>query len=171
MFDYRIERQQDDGSWSAQEFRSVDDSDAITYGLSVRTANRCELYQAERWLATFDGAAEANDSSGPQADGNRNRSLVEMETEVAYFYRRALKEREWSRNGVSAAAKLVHRKTAENLESLARVVEAARRRRTFYDVNSFQGKNRSSCAGYLKVPCCNFCGWHFSPEVRPGVNP
>ena len=83
MFDYRIEGQQDDGSWSVQEFRSVDDSDAITYGLRVRTSNRCELYQADRWLATFDGVAGASDVSASHPNGKRDPNLVEMETEVA----------------------------------------------------------------------------------------
>lgn len=112
MFKYRIDRQQNDGSWSVQEFQSVDDTDAITYGLRVRTANRCELYEADRWLATFDGVAVANNLSSSHANENTNRSFVEMETEVAYFHRRA------------------------------RLVEAARRRLTFYDVNASRGENR-----------------------------
>ena len=63
MLRHRFDRQQDDGTSSVQEFQSVDDHEAITYGLSIRTANRCELYQAHRWLATFDAAIWANDNA------------------------------------------------------------------------------------------------------------
>ena len=59
-----------------------------------------------------------------------------METEAAYFYRRASEEREWSRDDGSADAKLAHLSMAEYLESLARAVEAKRRRLSFYDVNA-----------------------------------
>ena len=142
MVKYRIDRQQSDGSWSAQEFQSVDDTDAITYGLRVRTANRCELYEADRWLATFDGVAVANNISHPHANENINRSFAGTETEVACFHRRALEEWEPSPNGVRAAAKLANLTTAEHRESLVRVVEAVRRRRAFYDVNASRGENR-----------------------------
>lgn len=142
MVNYRIERQHDDGSSSVQKFRSVDDSGAIAYGLRVRTANRCELYQSDRWLATIDGVAEATVVSGPQAHGNRNRSFVKIETEVAYFHRRALQEMERGRKSVRAAANLNHLARAERLESLARAVEAAQRRLTFYDVNAIRGAGR-----------------------------
>lgn len=139
MFTYRIECQQNDGSWSVQEFQSVDDADAISCGLRLRTASGCELYQEDRWLATFDGVADANDVSDTHANGNRNQPWVEVETEVAYFHRRAVQERERSRNGASAAAMLAHLATAKHLESYARAVEAVRRRRTFYDVNASKG--------------------------------
>lgn len=142
MFNYRIERQQDDGSWSVQKFRAVDDSGAIAYGLRVRTANKCELYQSDRWLATFDGVAEASVVSDPQAHGNRNRSFVKIETEVAYFQRRALQERERGRKSGRLAGKLTHLTKAEQLDSLARAVEAAQRRLTFYDVNAVRGAGR-----------------------------
>jgi hypothetical protein len=58
MLCYRIDFQQDDGSWSTHEFQSVSDDVAISHGLRVRTANTCKLYQAERWLATFDRAPQ-----------------------------------------------------------------------------------------------------------------
>ena len=71
MLSYRIDCQQDDGSWSAHEFQSVNDDLAVAHALRVRTANRCELYQADRSLATFDralqlgkrGFAAANDNT------------------------------------------------------------------------------------------------------------
>ena len=135
---YRVDYQQGDGSWSVHDFWSVDDDDAVTIGLSLRTAKRSELYQEDRWLATFDSVAAANDVSDPHASGKRNQSWVEMETEVAYFHRRALQERERSRNGASAAAKLAHLVTAKRLESFARAVEAVQRRLTFYDVNALK---------------------------------
>jgi len=134
MFTYRIERQHIDGSWSVQEFQSVDD--AITCGMRLRTASGCELYQEDRWLATFDSVAATNDVSDPHASEKRIQSWVETETKVAYFHRRALQERERKRNGASAAAKLAHLATAKHLESFARAVEAVRRRLTFYDVNA-----------------------------------
>lgn len=139
MFTYRIERQQKNGSCSVQEFQSVDDADAITCGLRLRGAGGCELYQEDRWLATFDSVADANDVIGIHVNGKCHQSWVEMETEVAYFHRRALQERERSRNGVSAAAKLAHLATAEHLESYARAVEAVQRRRAFHDVNALKG--------------------------------
>lgn len=58
MLDYRFFRQMDDGTWRVQLLKFADDDDAISYGLVTRSANRCELYQAERWLATFDGARQ-----------------------------------------------------------------------------------------------------------------
>ena len=73
MLHYRIDRQQDDGSWSTLEFQAVNDDHAIAHALRLRTANTCELYQAERWLATFDRAPKpehrwlvpANDNTIP----------------------------------------------------------------------------------------------------------
>lgn len=56
MHNYRFELQENDGRWSAHEFQSFDDDDAVRHARRMRTANRCELYQADRWLATFDGA-------------------------------------------------------------------------------------------------------------------
>jgi len=62
MLSYRIDCQGDDGSWSAHEFMAVDDDHAIAHALRVRTANTSELYQASRWLATFDRAPELRKS-------------------------------------------------------------------------------------------------------------
>lgn len=62
-----------------------------------------------------------------------------METEAAYFYRRASQEREWSRVDGSATNKLAHLSMADYLESLARAVEASRRRLAFHDVNVSSG--------------------------------
>ena len=103
MFSYRFDRQQDDGSWSVQEFQSLNDTEAIACGLRLRTGSRCELYEADRWLATFDGVTAANNITNFPANENTIAGFVEMETEVAYFHRRALKEIERSRNGVSAS--------------------------------------------------------------------
>jgi len=54
MLNYRIDVQQDDGSWAAHEFYSSSDDHAIAHAVRLRTANTSQLYQAERWLATFD---------------------------------------------------------------------------------------------------------------------
>lgn len=142
MLCYRLHRQQDDGSWSVQEFQCLNDGDAIDCGLRLRTGNTCELYEADRWLATFDGVTVANNFTNFPANENTIASFVEIETEVAYFHRRALEEIGRSQNGVSAAAKLAHHATANYFESLARTVEAVRCRLTFYDVNSNRGSSR-----------------------------
>ena len=76
MLSYRLECLQADGSWSAHEFQSADDDDAIIYGLSERTARRCELYQAGRWLATFDGPAELRRTPNCAANENTITSFV-----------------------------------------------------------------------------------------------
>ena len=133
MPDYRIDHQGADGSWSAQEFHSVHDEDAIAYALRVRTAHTCELYQAARWLATFDGMTGLHPARSAPAD-------VEGETEGAYFYRRASDEREQGLAAVNASAKVAHLDMANYFESLARVVEAKRRRLAFYDVNAGRGE-------------------------------
>lgn len=152
MPNYRFDRQQDDGTWSVQEFQSVDDQEAITYGLSIRTANRCELYQAHRWLATFDGAIWANDNTAPRAIEKANLSFVwtstEMETESAYFRRRASEEKRRGKNGANAAVKI-----ADDLESLARAIDAERRRRNFYDVNASRGVIRRPSTTVSERPC------------------
>ena len=143
MSNYRIEWQQNDGSWSVQDLQSIDDTGAITYGLRVRSTNRCELYQAERWLATFDGVEVANDALGSHSTEGTDGGHVGIETEVAYFHCWALRERERSRKGASAASNLAHLTTAEHLESLARVLEAVQRRLTFYEVNASCGRGRT----------------------------
>ena len=61
MLTYHFDRLQDDGSWSGYDFTATSDDDAVAHALRKRTSNRCELYQAERWLATFDGVEVAND--------------------------------------------------------------------------------------------------------------
>lgn len=70
MLSYRIELEQDDGRWSAHEFQSVSDDGAIAHALRVRTSNACELYQAERWLATFDRTPEPNKRKISAANDN-----------------------------------------------------------------------------------------------------
>ena len=61
MLNYRFARLQNDGSWIVDEFQSANDDDAVSYGLLNRTANFCELYQADRLLATFDAAIPRHD--------------------------------------------------------------------------------------------------------------
>ena len=79
MLSYRFDHQQDDGSWSAHEFWSADDDDAVTFGLSIRTASRCELYQADRWLATFDCVPELHqDRTVPANDNVPSNLAVEV---------------------------------------------------------------------------------------------
>lgn len=56
MPSYQLMVEQRDGTWSAFEFRYTDDDDAVRHALRLRTRDRCELYQADRWLATFDAA-------------------------------------------------------------------------------------------------------------------
>jgi hypothetical protein len=55
MLKYRMSFQRDNGSWSVRYFQSVDDDDAVAYALSVRPSKSCELFQSDRWIATFDG--------------------------------------------------------------------------------------------------------------------
>ena len=55
MLTYRFDRLQDDGSWFGYDFTATNDDDAVLHALRKRTSNRCELYQGERSLATFDG--------------------------------------------------------------------------------------------------------------------
>lgn len=55
MLTYHFDRLQDDGSWFGYDFTATNDDDALSHALSKRTSNRCELYQGERSLATFDG--------------------------------------------------------------------------------------------------------------------
>ena len=58
-----------------------------------------------------------------------------METEVAYFQRRASEEREYGVKGLTAPARQAHLSMADHLESLARAIEATERRRNFYVVD------------------------------------
>jgi hypothetical protein len=57
MLRYHLLVERRDGTWTAFEFRYSNDDDAIRHALRLRTRGRCELYQAERWLATFDAIA------------------------------------------------------------------------------------------------------------------
>ena len=69
MLSYRIECESDDGSWSAHEFESINDDVALSHALRLLTHNRCELYQADRWLATFDRAPRSqNNRLAPATD-------------------------------------------------------------------------------------------------------
>jgi hypothetical protein len=70
MLDYRFYRLLNDGTWYVQVIRFNNDDDAISYGLAIRTANRCELYEAERWLATFDGVWQHDRDGHPAANEN-----------------------------------------------------------------------------------------------------
>jgi hypothetical protein len=74
MLSYRVDCQQDDGSWAAHEFQSFSDDHAITHALRFRTTNACELYQAERWLATFDRAPELKGLTVTPANDNGRRN-------------------------------------------------------------------------------------------------
>ena len=142
MLDYRLACQELDGNWSVQTFQSVSDPDAIAYVLDIRTSARIELFQGDRWLATFDGEADVDDAESRRADGNVARRIAQsetetksvIETEIAYFRRRAVEERERVR-GANMAATAAHLRMAEYYMSLARAVEAEQRRRQFYDVN------------------------------------
>lgn len=157
MLKYRFDRLQDDGTWSVQEFLSTDDHEAITYGLSIRTSNRCELYQAHRWLATFDGVAANDDNPATPTIERTNSSFawtcVEVETETAYFHRRASEEEQRGVNEANGAAKMAYLSGADDLESLARAIEAERRRRNFYDVNAPQGEIIKSLATVRDRSC------------------
>ncbi len=68
MLTYRFERLQDDGSWFCYAFTATNDDDAVAHALCKRTSNRCELYQGDRSLATFDGRAKKDE---PTADDVR----------------------------------------------------------------------------------------------------
>jgi hypothetical protein len=136
MPDYRIACQEDDGSWTVREFNAVDDPSAIAYGLQTRTCNRCELYCETRWLASFDGALDSSESGEISANDNVSRSNMHLETELSYFQRRARTQRDLARTSQSLVANLSHLRMAEYLESLARAIQAERRRLRFYDVNA-----------------------------------
>lgn len=58
-----------------------------------------------------------------------------METEVAYFNRRAAEERRCGSAG-EGGAKAAHLALADKLEGLARTIEAEQRRQLFYDVKA-----------------------------------
>jgi len=72
MLNYQIEIQRDDGSWATIKFQSLSDDDAIAHALRLRTANTSKLYQAERWLATFDGAPGLMSPKVPPANDNHS---------------------------------------------------------------------------------------------------
>ena len=55
MTHYRFACQLDDESWIEHSFLSSNDSLAVLYGLSKRTANKCQLFQNDRLIATYDG--------------------------------------------------------------------------------------------------------------------
>jgi hypothetical protein len=133
--DYRIARQNQDGSWSLQVFQAEDDPDAISLAKSMRRDQRCELFRDYFWLASFDGLVENDDISEPHTNENTSRHHDTLETEVAYFRRRALEEREWARISKTTAAKLAHLQMAGNLEGLAWAVGAERQRLSLYLVN------------------------------------
>lgn len=61
-----------------------------------------------------------------------------METEAAYFRRLASEERELCQARATHFDKLVHLSMAEYFESLARAVEANRRRLSFHEVKASQ---------------------------------
>jgi len=69
-----------------------------------------------------------------------------METEVDYLRRRASEERAQSQHDACPSAKLTHVGRAEFLESLARAVDAEKRRRSFHDVNIGTRSNIASPA-------------------------
>jgi hypothetical protein len=77
MLSYRIDCQQNDGSWSATEFMAIDDDHAIIHALTVRTANTSELYQANRWLATFDRAPAVKKCRVSGANDNKPRARLD----------------------------------------------------------------------------------------------
>lgn len=59
-----------------------------------------------------------------------------MESEFAYFQRRALEERQWGLAGLTPSAREAHLTMAEHLESMARAIHAQECRRCFHDVNA-----------------------------------
>jgi hypothetical protein len=136
MPEYHLACQEDDGSWTVHEFRAEDDPSAISCGLQMRTCNRCELYCNVRCIASFDGLSVADESNECAANDNITDTNLNIETELAYFQRRALTQRELARTGQSPLAKLSHLRMAEHLESLARAFQAEQRRLCFYDVNA-----------------------------------
>lgn len=62
-----------------------------------------------------------------------------METEVAYFARKAAEERRRAGLSTVPRAKELHMFLAEDLESLGRTIGAKQRRALFYDVNAPSG--------------------------------
>lgn len=128
MLDYRLAVQERDGDWSMRTFQSACDPDAISYVLKNRTSAKFELFQGDRWIATFDGEGDADDAKWNGA------GCAETEDEIAYFQRRAEEERMFAW-GATEAASTAHLRMAEYFTSLGRAVRAQQRRRQFYDVN------------------------------------
>jgi hypothetical protein len=62
-----------------------------------------------------------------------------VETEVAYFARKAAEERKRAGLSATSQAKELHMFLAEDLESLGRTIGAKQRRARFYDVNAPSG--------------------------------
>jgi hypothetical protein len=77
MLDYRFYRQLNDATWYVQVIRFNSDDEAISYGLAIRTENRCELYEAERWIATFDGVWQHHHDGFAPANENAKPNEVE----------------------------------------------------------------------------------------------
>ena len=63
MVTYHFDRLQDDGSLFGYDFTAANDEDAVLHALRKRTSYRCELYQGERPLATFDGLTKTEEST------------------------------------------------------------------------------------------------------------
>ena len=135
---YRFATLQDDGNWLCVELRFDDDEDAIAYGLRSRTANTCNLYKGELLLATFDGSGDPRPDKMFLASNSNSRLVKgpgEMETEVAYFHRRAAEERRRSMAGAGAIDDACL-PSADYFDGLARAIEAKQRRQSFYDVKA-----------------------------------
>ncbi len=169
MLNYRFARLQNDGSWVVHEFLSGDDDDAVAYRLTHRTANECELYRRDRLVATFDGS-QASPMTSVLWQKDRRKACrpnsAEMETEGAYFLRKATEERDCALIGLGSARD-AHLGTAEYLESLARAIEAKRRRLCFYDANAGTDTGGRGVKAGTK---CGSLNVHGSDEPAAGVD-
>ncbi len=93
MLTYHFDRLQDDGSWFGYDFTAANDDDAVTHALRKRTSNRCELYQGERQLVTFDGMTQKQE---PTADDVRTGFRpAELAWEACQVQARSLVHHSW----------------------------------------------------------------------------
>ncbi len=93
MLTYHFDRLQDDGSWFGYDFTATNDDDAVTYALRKRTSNRCELYQGERPLASFDGTTKKEE---PTADDvHTGRRTAELAWEACQVQARSCVHHSW----------------------------------------------------------------------------
>jgi hypothetical protein len=130
MIKYLFACQQNDMTWNEHEFRSMNDDLAISYGLRNRTLNACKLYQNKRLIATFDGLQRQSALNGAFQQRLEASGALSLETERAYFRRRAAELRECALDAPLNPDARARVALAEDFDSLARTLETDCGRRT-----------------------------------------